>query len=323
MISIVVPIYNVEDYLIDCLESILKQTYQDFEVVMVDDGSTDNSGSIARKYSDNDSRFILIEQKNKGLSGARNTALKHVNGEYICFLDSDDKLCSTFLEECIKYMDHDVDIVETGRHYITGDSIGEDNTYIERYNETNEVEIITSKNEIFKKLGNGHIYNSVFPRIVRRDLITDEFFPEGIIFEDLATTPMLLNNVKKIVKINKGLFLYRVRENSITTNKFSEKSLDIFIVCDKVEDYFIKNNNLDIQKDVYLLLFRNILFQYKLYITRNHKYRKKYEDYLAKYAQYLDKYNNLELKLFRLSSKYFYYFIKLNILRKKFIRKKR
>ena len=69
MISIVVPIYNVEDYLIDCLESILKQTYQNFEVVMVDDGSTDNSGSIARKYSDNDSRFILIEQKNKGLSG--------------------------------------------------------------------------------------------------------------------------------------------------------------------------------------------------------------------------------------------------------------
>lgn len=321
MISIIVPIYNVAKYLEDCLDSILMQTYLDYEVIMVNDGSTDESGEIAKKYSDKDKRFFLIEQDNRGLSGARNTALKYAKGEYICMLDSDDKFTPTFLAECMKYMDKDVDIVETGRHYITGDSFGDNNTYLEKYSDTNIIEVITSKKELFEKLGNGHIYNSVFPRVMKRELITDDFYPEGLLFEDLATTPILLDKIGKFVKINKGLFLYRVRENSITTNKFSEKSLDIFTVCDTVEEYFVKNNKKEIINDIYYLLFRNISFQYKLYMTKNHTYRWEYEKYLYKYAEYLDDYSNDFLKMCRLSKRNLYYLFKLNNIKKRILRK--
>ncbi|MGP1513858.1 MAG: glycosyltransferase family 2 protein [Gemella haemolysans] len=321
MISIIVPIYNVEEYLEDCLNSILSQTYNDYEVIMVNDGTTDNSVKIAERYTSKDRRFTLINQENKGLSGARNTALKYSKGEYICFLDSDDKLCDTFLEVCMKNMADDVDIVETGRHYITGASRGDNIEYIEKYNESEEVDVITSKNILFEKLGKGDIYNSVFPRVVRRTLIDDDFFPEGLIFEDLATTPIMLDNVRKFVKINKALFLYRVRENSITTNKFSVKSLDIFKVCDIVEDYFLKNKNDMILNSIYLLLFRNITFQYKLYITSKHEYRWKYEEYLDKYVIFLKEYSYLDLNLYRMSPKYFYYLLKMNMFRKKIMKK--
>lgn len=90
MISVIVPIYNVEEYLPACIESILNQTYKDFEILLIDDGSTDNSGKICDKYAGKDKRCIVIHQQNKGLSGARNTGLDNVKGEYISFIDGDD-----------------------------------------------------------------------------------------------------------------------------------------------------------------------------------------------------------------------------------------
>lgn len=98
MISIIVPVYNVETYLPTCIESILDQTYKDFEILLIDDGSTDNSGNICDEYSKRDNRCIAIHQQNKGVYNARNTGLSHATGEYISFVDSDDYIHPQMLE---------------------------------------------------------------------------------------------------------------------------------------------------------------------------------------------------------------------------------
>lgn len=123
-VSIGVPVYNVEDYLRECLDSIMNQTFKDFEVILVDDGSTDNSFFICQEYVAKDSRFKLIHQENIGLAGARNTCLKHMKGEYVSWIDSDDVVDNNYLErllevrtttkadivECVKKHIHDGEI---------------------------------------------------------------------------------------------------------------------------------------------------------------------------------------------------------------------
>ena len=101
-VSIGVPVYNVEEYLRQCLNSIMEQTFTDFEVIMVDDGSTDNSFSICQEYVAKDNRFKLIHQENKGLAGARNTCLKYMHGEFITWIDSDDKIKPDYLEKLLQ-----------------------------------------------------------------------------------------------------------------------------------------------------------------------------------------------------------------------------
>ena len=111
-VSIGVPVYNVEVYLRECLDSIMNQTFKDFEVIMVDDGSTDNSFSICQEYVAKDNRFKLIHQENKGLAGARNTCIKNMHGEYITWIDSDDKIKPDYLEKLLQVQ------VETGAQII-------------------------------------------------------------------------------------------------------------------------------------------------------------------------------------------------------------
>lgn len=112
MISVIVPVYNVEEYLEECLESIREQTYTDIEVILVNDGSTDSSRQICERYCEKDNRFKLINQENQGQSVARNRGVKESIGEYIMFVDSDDVININVLEVLIPYMKTEVDIVE-------------------------------------------------------------------------------------------------------------------------------------------------------------------------------------------------------------------
>ena len=310
MISIIVPIYNVESFLQDCLESIAKQTYKNFEVIMVNDGSTDKSPKIAQRYVDSDSRFRIINQENAGLSAARNAAIPYIKGEYVTFVDSDDKLHPEFLAVCKSYMSDDVDAVETGRNYITEDSVGESNVYLRFYPDSSEISYYTGKNEMIAAISQGKLYQSVFPRLLRSKLITPNFFPEGLIFEDLASTPQLHTNMRKVVKIHRALFYYRVRKNSITTKSFTEKNLDLFKVCDLIEEDFLNQGDQNLLSDVYFLLCKNIIFQYNLYMTWRNPYRTLYEEYLRKYIPHLEERSNLDINLFKKFPKLFYLVLK-------------
>ena len=241
LISIIVPIYNVEDYLRECLDSIQKQTYQNFECIMVNDGSTDNSKQIAEEYLV-DSRFRLINQSNKGLSGARNMGISHIREEstFISFVDSDDYVYPNFLETLVEYIEEDVDIIEgMVEHYHNG------NIYYFPQVEHYKV-ILETVAEKLEKLALERIRNGVFPKLIRRELLNDNFFPEGWLFEDLAVVPELVTNSTKWVKIQETVYTYRIRDNSIITSSFSEKDLVIFKIFEKF-DCFFKNESLDIK----------------------------------------------------------------------------
>ena len=114
LISVIVPIYNVERYLAQCLDSIVGQTYRALDIILVDDGSTDGSRTIAEQYAAQDERVILISQENQGLSGARNTGMAVAKGEFLVFVDSDDWLDTTILELAVNSIDNSIDLVGWG-----------------------------------------------------------------------------------------------------------------------------------------------------------------------------------------------------------------
>lgn len=241
LISIIVPIYNVEDYLRECLDSIQNQTYKHFECIMINDGSTDNSKQIAEEYLV-DSRFRLINQSNQGLSGARNTGIKHlnVNSSFVSFVDSDDYIRSTFLEKMTAQIEEGVDIIEgLFEHYHDG------NIYYFPQSGPYKVVLETTVEKL-EYLALEKNRNSSCGKLIRRKILHGSFFPEGWIFEDLAVVPEFVTISNKWVKIQEIVYTYRIRENSIITSSFSEKDLDIFKIFEKF-DCFFKDESLNIK----------------------------------------------------------------------------
>ena len=239
-ITLIVPIYNVENYLKQCLDSIQNQSYTNFICIMVNDGSTDNSKEIAEKYL-SDERFILINQKNKGLSCARNKGLDYLlkksveqqMGNYVSFIDSDDVISPDYLEYFVANIEPDVDIIEANIH-----TFFDDETPVFPNDEKKSGFIIeTVKEKLISQL-NKAIRVSIFPRLINKRVLSTQFFPEGKIFEDLAVMPILIKESKKWKKLPKEIYGYRVREGSITNAKFSRRNLDIFPVLNSFKESF-------------------------------------------------------------------------------------
>ncbi|EIF36463.1 glycosyltransferase-like protein, family 2 [Streptococcus sp. SK643] len=287
LISIVVPIYNVENYLRQCLDSIQNQTYKKFECIMVNDGSTDNSQQIAEEYLE-DSRFKLINQSHKGLSGARNTGISHIREEstFVAFVDSDDYIYSNFLETLIEHIEDDVDIIEGMIEYF------HDEIKVDNISHNFEKKILITKDDKLRELALNKLRVSVFPKLFRKSLLTEVFFPEEWIFEDLAVVPELVSNSKKWIKLPKVIYGYRIRPNSITTKEFSEEKLDVFKIFGKYDLFFKYESDrtkLLVEKIKYLHLnYHDIEFvpennQYKqLYKQEKQKLLSKIADYESK-----------------------------------------
>lgn len=287
LISIIVPIYNVENYLRQCLDSIQNQTYKKFECIMVNDGSTDSSQQIAEEYL-TDSRFTLINQSNKGLSGARNTGISHIREEstFISFVDSDDYIYPDFLETLIEHIEDDVDIIEGMIEYFH-DEIKADNVC-----HNFEKKILISKDDKLGELALNELRVSVFPKLFRKSLLTEDFFPEGWIFEDLAVVPELVSDSRRWIKLPKVIYGYRVRPNSITTKEFSEEKLDVFNIFEKY-DLFFKD-----ESDVTKLLVEKLKYLHLNYhdiefVPENNQYKQLYKQekqkLLSKIADYESK----------------------------------
>lgn len=239
-IVLIVPIYNVENYLRQCLDSIKKQTYKNFICIMINDGSTDTSKIIAEQYL-SDSRFILINQENKGLSGARNTGIeyffKYIDKEYICnyvtFIDSDDVVSLDYLEYLVSNIEDGVDIIEANICFFDENDIP---YFSSTSNNTFVLETVEEK--LMNQLKDD-IRTSIFPKLINKKLLTLNFFPEGKIFEDLGVMGTLINNSNRWKKLPKIIYGYRVREGSIINTKFSSNKLDIFEVLDIYRNNFM------------------------------------------------------------------------------------
>ena len=287
LISIVVPIYNVENYLRQCLDSISEQTYKNFECILINDGSTDNSKQIAEEYL-TDSRFKLINQSNKGLSGARNTGISHIREEstFVAFVDSDDYIYPDFLETLIEHIEDDVDIIEGMIEYF------HDKIKVDRVCHNFEKKILITKDDKLGELALNELRVSVFPKLFRKSLLTEAFFPEGWIFEDLAVIPELVSHSGKWIKLPKVIYAYRIRPNSITTKEFSEEKLDVFKIFGKY-DLFFKD-----ESDVTKLLVEKLKYLHLNYhdiefVPENNQYKQLYKQekqkLLSKIADYESK----------------------------------
>ena len=287
LISIVVPIYNVENYLRQCLDSISEQTYKNFECILINDGSTDNSKQIAEGYL-TDSRFKLINQSNKGLSGARNTGISHIREEstFVAFVDSDDYIYPDFLETLIEHIEDDVDIIEGMIDYFH-DEIKVDNVC-----DDFEKQILISKDDKLGKLALNELRVSVFPKLFRKSLFTEDFFPEGWIFEDLAVVPELVIHSGKWIKLPKVIYGYRIRPNSITTKEFSEEKLDVFKIFGKY-DLFFKDESDGTKLLVEKLKYLHLNYHDIEFVPENNRYKQLYKQekqkLLSKIADYESK----------------------------------
>lgn len=238
LISIVVPVYNVEKYLDSCIKSILNQTYNNIEIILVDDGATDLSGQICDTYRELDHRIKVIHKKNGGLSDARNEGKNIATGSYIMFIDSDDTVNFDLIEylyNLLKKGNADIAISDLLHCYPDKEI-----SYISE----SKCCFLKSEKAINEMFYQHSFLVSACGKLYKRELFNTISFPNGILFEDVAIMPLLFEKCKIIAYGNAQKYGYRHRENSITTNKFTKKDLDILKISDDLYQRYISNSHL-------------------------------------------------------------------------------
>lgn len=237
-ISVIVPVYKVEKYLSACVESILAQTFRDFELILVDDGSPDTCGAMCDAYAQKDTRVRVIHQENQGLSGARNSAMDIAEGDYITFVDSDDMVTEDFLESLHLTVKEESASVAVCQMY--GFEDGRDITeYLEKKDWEGQ-SVVLDNREACVELYNG---SSIVPinacaKLFRRELIGERRFPVGRVHEDQAFTPYVCYAANKVVSLPQKKYCYRTRPESITREKFSLRRYDDLWAIDNCIAFF-------------------------------------------------------------------------------------
>lgn len=233
-VSIIVPIYNVEQYLKKCIDSILEQTYTNLEVLLIDDCTKDKSGQIAKQFEEKDSRCRYIKrEKNGGLSAARNTGMKYATGKYICFIDSDDWLDKNYIKVMLgKIKEDDADIVVCD-YWMAYDT---------KKIRANSLEQLTDDCTIQEKVA--YIRNHTWTKMFRKEFFEEcgLNFPEDIKrAEDIGIIIPLLTYAREISIVNEPLYYYRQRDNSLSNEK-KEKKINLEFY-DKTVENMLKNAN--------------------------------------------------------------------------------
>ena len=233
-VSVIIPMYNSEAFIKDCLDSLVAQTFTDFEAIIIDDGSTDNGARIASSYASSDSRFRVIGQPNKSLSEARNTGLKIMRGEYVTFIDSDDCVAPNFLETLFYIIRlHQADIACCS---------------IQNFSKSYETEGTSPENAnsacyTAEKAACISLYQDSLPdysawnKLYKASLWKEKRFPAGQYFEDLAVIPEILNEANKVAVTKAKLYFYRKHPGSVLATKFDVRKL---VLLDTAENVFEK-----------------------------------------------------------------------------------
>ncbi|MDR0914209.1 MAG: glycosyltransferase [Oscillospiraceae bacterium] len=242
MISVIIPVYNVEKYLKRCVDSVLAQTYQDFEIILVDDGSTDNGGKLCDEYAALNDRIRTIHQANGGLSAARNTGIDEANGEYISFIDSDDWIAETFLEVLYNTAVNNNADISTVRYY----EIWEDGR--------KEVFTLSPENKVMPGLeamelvcdNPKYIEHTVCNKLFKKHLFNQLRFKVGIVYEDWRLTYKLLYFSNTVAVNDEILYFYFQRSGSIRKSEFSEKKVSKYYIYVEREEFFKEHNLTDL-----------------------------------------------------------------------------
>lgn len=211
-ISIIVPAYNIEKYIVRCLTSIKEQTYSNFECIIVDDGSTDNTGFLCDQFVKHDKRFTVIHKKNEGLSCARNIALGVSEGDYISFIDGDDFILPNFYEKMLDLMlNNNADISKCD--YFKG--------FIDKKNHS-EINVFGGK-EFTEEILEDRIGSQLWQYLFKKELWNDILSPQGRYAQDMMILHEVTNRAKTIVSTNEKLYFYYIDRNDSTSNSTSKK----------------------------------------------------------------------------------------------------
>jgi len=264
-ISIIVPVYNVEKYISKTIISLQKQSFHDFEVLVIDDGSLDESIKIAKTLTKDDKRFLFFTKKNGGLSDARNFGLDVSKGKYIAFLDSDDYFEPDFLKKMhLQIVKDEADICICDFRLVTesGQTLSVQSTNIS--------EIITGEDALRKNLKADGINSGMSNKLYKSNLFKDIRFPLGMYYEDYATTFKLFLSSKKITFVNKVLFNYVQREGSIT-NSLNKKNIDDrFTVYNDMKKHLMQTDNIvKYQSEVLISYLQYVILSGSIQVVKN------------------------------------------------------
>lgn len=293
-ISVIIPVYNVQDYLEECLLHVINQTYSNLEIIVVNDGSTDNSGKILAKYVDLDNRIIVINKKNGGLSSARNAGIDIATGEYLAFIDSDDYPDYDMFENLVKIIEkYKVDIAICSYYR----NINEHYEGYDVYDE--KIAKIDALMEISK---NGKFEAHAWNKIYKKELFENIRYPEGKLYEDIFTTYQLIDQIEYIGFTSQRLYYYRVNSESITNRNYKPKDIDLVIGSIKFYDYLFENQYYDVsnvQRDSITrnsIALLNKMFRANTYISKDVLFLK--EQIRLGYPKYFKSQYKLSNKIF-------------------------
>lgn len=280
LVSIIVPVYNVESWLNKCIDSLLEQSYKNIEILLINDGSTDKSGDICNEYLNKSSKIRVFNNENKGLSYSRNFGMKNANGKYIVFIDSDDFISdSNIIEKFVEILEKDKsDFIytsysrfEDGKEYIVTENLPIDisNSDIKDKSGLDILSLLILKNSY---------HHAAYLKICKKDLLITNslYFKEGVYHEDAEWTPRLFYYANKISLYNKPWYMRRMRDNSIITS-IDEKS-----ICKKLCDRLIIAHELIVflkEKNASNVIIDDLIRMYwgDLMIVRNIKDNKNLE----------------------------------------------
>lgn len=261
MFSIIIPVYNVEKYLRECLDSVCNQTFAEWEAICVNDGSTDGSAAILNEYAEKESRLKIISQLNGGLSAARNTGLEAACGEYVLFLDSDDWLEPNALAVLASNQDNEDMLCFSGRRFFEAEGVshepdrlacGEYLSGMDYYND----------NALSRR---DFAFVCVVLRAYRRSFLLDNglLFKVGIFHEDDLFTPIACYYARRVKVLDECLYDYRVRANSITTTVSSKRLSDLMQTSNDLASFFLTKKGFD-----KTTVYRSITHHYQAVFNR-------------------------------------------------------
>lgn len=305
-VSIIVPVYNVEDYLSQCLDSIINQSIKEIEIICVDDGSTDGSSYLLEEYSKKDERIKIYTQSNSGQGSARNLGIKMSNGEYILFVDADDKILPELLEKTyLKAKKLNLELIFFQLHAFEDLT----NKPLNRYND-NYYSLTMFSNEFDNKIFNfkdtndfifdipvspcNKLYKTKFLKEV------NAYFPEGLFFEDNVFFFRTYLNAKKVFLIREPYYLRRVREFS-TTTIHDERLFDFFEILDIIKNIFIEKNIFNDYKEQYINFYVKSLIKQFLEIKN-----KNINDYFISIKERFGRFSTKEINLLSKTNKIHY-----------------
>lgn len=239
-ISVIVPIYNVKPFLFRCINSILRQTYKNIEIILVDDGSTDGSGELCEIISKNLENIIVIHKSNGGLSSARNEGISYASGEFLCFIDSDDVISEDYVSYLYSlYEKYNCDVA-MGEFETFFDNITFNNPY------GNNVRVFTGRQALRELLSTNYVSATIAcNKLYKKEVFAELRFPEGLINEDEAVAYLILSNATKVVFSNAIIYGYYQREHSITKSNFGMRNFDYLKIAKERAKYFKRINDIE------------------------------------------------------------------------------